>query len=424
MSLYLPSSLLLQAGDSKQSHRLVLASSEWLDLQTRVQALLALPSDIGEFEERYGDAASGSPMKDCFDAMHKLQQTASRYGSPKRLRARILNDPNFLASAARPKNDAFSAAVWTLERAHQDAFVLAATFKSIPALPRPESPADTAAAIKTLFLERGQIIERMHQTLEQVDALITEFQVIESEIDAAQMVMQTFTDRSSKNRTSLDKEIGALQVRMVALERARDAAYHKWLALTITACTVPATIAIVGIIVMVVLAVPAAAASFAVGSAATGSLTAASAAALVTAAGTARTAYDDLVADVQAESDHAGKRLCYRADLGALDQLMKISLPASSAVIGQLVSIKSAWTGAIREFGARVNELSVDNLASGPWLREREMAATAAGWARLDATLRAFVVGSFIDADLVDFGGVLPRDDAAWQNRFALRRAA
>ena len=424
MSLYVPSSLLHQAGDSKAPQRLVLASSEWLDLQTRVQAVLALPSDVGEYEERYGDAPPGSQMKACFDAMHKLQQTASRYGSPKRLRARILNDPNFLAAAARPKNDAFSASVWTLERAHQDAIALAATFKSIPALPRHESLAATTAAIKTLFLDRGQIIERMQQTLDQVDALITEFQVIESELDAAQMVMQTFTDRSSNTRTSLDKEIGALQVRIVALERARDAAYQKWLALTISACTVPATIAIVGIIVMVVLAVPAAATSFAVGSAITGSLTAASAAALVTAAGTARTAYDDLVTDVQAESDDAAKRACYRADLGALDQLMKFSLPASSGVIGQLVSIKSAWAGAIREFSARANELNVDNLRTGPWLREQEMTATAAGWSRLDAALRAFVAGSFIEADLIDFGGKLPRDDTAWQNHFALRHAA
>jgi hypothetical protein len=424
MNLYVPSALLLQAGDSKESQRLVLASSEWLDLQTRVQAVLALPSDIGEFEERYGDASSASQIKECYDAMHKLQLTASRYGSPKRLRARIMNDPNFLAAAARPKNDAFSAAVWTLERAHQDAFTLAATFKSIPALPRHESPADTTAAIKTLFLDRGQIVERMQHTLEQVDTLITEFQVIESELDAAQMAMQAFTDRSSRTRTNLDKEIGGLQVRIVALERARDAAYQKWLALTISACVVPAMIAIVGIMVMVVLAIPAAATSFAVGSVATGSLTAASAAALVTAAGAARTAYDDLVTDLQAESDHVGKRLCYRADLGALDQLMKFSLPASSGVIGQLVSIKSAWAGAIREFSARVNELSVDNLKSGPWLKAQEMTATAAGWTRLDAALKAFVAGSFIDADLIDVGSVLPRDAAAWQRHFALRHAA
>ena len=93
MSLYVPSSLLPPAGDSKEAQRFVLASSEWLDLQTRVQAVLALPSDIGEYEERYGDPSSGSHMKECFDAMHRLQKAASRYGSPKRLRARILNDP-------------------------------------------------------------------------------------------------------------------------------------------------------------------------------------------------------------------------------------------------------------------------------------------------------------------------------------------
>jgi hypothetical protein len=423
MSLYIPPSL-LQAGNSKESQRFVLASSEWLDLQTRVQAVLALPSDIGEHEERYGDPSSASQMKACFNAMHKLQQTATRYGSPNRLRARILNDRHFLASAARPKNDAFSAAVWTLERAHQDAFALAATFNSIPVLAREESAADTTAGIRSRFLDRGQIIDRMQQTVDQVDALISEFQAIESELEAAQLVMKTFTDRSSKTRTNLDKEIGALQVRIIALERGRDAAYQKWLALTMSACVVPATLAIVGIVVMPVLAIPAAASSFAVGSAVSASLAEASATALGTAAGVARSAYDDLVTEVQTETEFFGKRVCYRADLGALDQLMKFSLPASSGVIGQLVSVNSAWAGSIREFSARVNELSVDNLKTSPWLREQEMTAIAAGWTTLDAALKAFVTGSFIDADLIDFGAVLPHDDSGWKHHFALRHAA
>ena len=177
-------------------------------------------------------------------------------------------------------------------------------------------------------------------------------------------------------------------MQIVALERARDAAYQKWLALTTSACVVPATIAIVGIVGMLVLAIPPAAASFAVGSAQTAGLTMASASALGVAAGVARTAYDDLVDEVQTESESFGKRVCYRADLGALDQLMKFSLPASSGVIGQLEAVKSAWAGSIREFSLRANELCMDNLKTGPWLREREMAAAAAGWATLDARSR------------------------------------
>lgn len=424
MSLYVPASLLLQTGDNKESQRFVLASSEWIDLQTRVQAVLALPSDIGEYGERYGESSSGSQTKECFSAMHKLQLTATRYGSPKRLRARILNDPHCLACAARPKNDAFSATVWTLERAHQDAFSLAATFKGIPILARQESAADTTAGIRSRFLDRGQILDRMQQTVDQVDALIFEFQAIESELDAAQLVMKTFTDRSSRTRTNVDKEIGTMQERIVALERAHGAVYQKWLALTMSACVVPATLAIVGIVVMPVLAIPTATSSFAVASALTVSLTAASATALGAAAGVARAAYDDLVTEVQTESEFFGGRVGYRADLGALDQLMKFSLPASSGVIGQLESVKGAWAGSIREFSARVNELSVDNLKTSPWLREQEMTATAAGWTRLDAALKAFVTGSFVDADLIDFGAALPHDDSGWQHHFALRHAA
>lgn len=423
MSLLAPSSLLPQAGDSKDTQRFVLASSEWLDLQTRVQALLALPADLGEYEECYGQASAGAQMKECFDAMHRLQQTASRYGCPKRLRARILNQPTFLASAPRPRNDAFSATVWTLEHAHQDALTLAATLRSLPALARREHPSETAAAIRSRFFDRGQIIDTMRQTVAQVDTLIAEFQSLETELDAAQLAMQVFTERSSRTRTSLDKEIGALQVRIVALERAREAAYQRWLALTTTTCIVPATIAIVGIVMMVLLAVPAAAASFAVGPPPSGQ-SAASAAALRSAAGAARNAYDNLVTRVQPESDFFASRVCFRTDLGALDQLMKFSLPASSGVVGQLLALRNTWSSSIREFGAHINELSAANLRSCSWLREPATTATAASWTRLDAAIRACVIGSFVDADLIDFGNALPHDDASWLNHFELRRAA
>lgn len=423
MSLFVPLSLLQYAGDSKAALRFVLASRDWLDLQTGVQALLALPSDIGEYEERYGEPAAAAQRRNCFDAMHQLQQTASRYGSPKRLRARILNDPLFLTSSVRPKNDAFSATVWVLEHAHQDAFALAAAFNSIAATARQTSPAETAAAIRKLFLGRGQIIARMQQTVELLDALIGEFQANENALDSARMAMKSFTDRSSRTRTHLDSEIGALQAPLVALERTRDAAYQKWLTLAMSACSVPATIAIVGIGAMVVRSVPVAAASFAAGTPAS-SAHAASASALGVAAGAAHSAYDGLVAAMQTDSEFAAKLTCYRADLGALDQLMKSALPSSSAVIGQLVLVKSAWAGSIREFSTRVNELSADNLRNGPWLKAPEMTASAAGWSTLDAALKAFVLGSFVDADLIDFGSALPHDDAAWQSHFALRHAA
>lgn len=424
MTLLVPSSLLMQAGDSKDAQRFVLASSEWLDLQNRVQAVLALPTDLTEYAERYGDASSGSQMKDCFDAMHQLQQTASRYGSPSRLRADILKNPNFLVSDSRPRNDAFSATVWTVQRAHQDAFTLASTFKNLPAVARGEAPANIATGIKSMFLDRGQIVDKMQGTVDQLKALIDEFGSIEGELEKAQLLMKTFTDRSSKTRTSLDEEIGALRVTIANLEQARTAAYNKWLALTVAACAAPAVIGIVGIALMVILAVPTGGASFAVGSAVTGGAAAIAAGALGAAAGVARTAYDDLIAQVQTKGDFLAKRVCYRSDLGALDELMKFSLPASSGVIGQLGAIRDAWTGSIRELSAKANELSADSLANAYWLKEQEVAATAAGWSRLDAALQAFTVGSFVDADLIDFGSELPSDDVNWGKQFAMKSAA
>lgn len=424
MSLLVPSPLLLQAGDSKDAQRFLLASREWLDLQTRVQAVLALPSDIGEYQERYGDASSGTQMKDCFDAMHRLQQTANCYGSPTGLRARIIKDPGFLANATRPSNDAFSATVWTLQRTHLDAFTIASTFKSIPDLAQGARPSDTVAGIKSLFMDQGQIISSMDRTIGQLNTLIAEFQGLEQKLADAQDQMKTYTDRSSKTRVELDKEIGEIRATIAELEKERDAAYGKWLCLTIAACAVPAVIAIAGIAIMVILAVPTGGGSFAVGSAITGAGAALAGAALGTAAGIARTKYEDLCTRVEEEGEFLGKRICYRSDLGALDELMKFTLPSSSSVISQLGEVRDAWNGSIRELSSRVNDLSVANLPDSPWLNQGLMNDAAASWGRLDEALKAFVRGSFVDATLIDFGDPLPRDDAKWIQNFSARKAA
>ena len=424
MTLLVPSSLLPQVGDSKDSNRFVLASSEWLDLQARIESVLALPSDIGEYQERYGDPSSGLQMKDCFDAMYALQQTASSYGSPRRLRAAIANDPDMLAGATRPRNDAYSATVWTMQRAHQDAFTLASAFQGIPTLAAQETPEGAVAGIKALFLDGGQIVSSFDQTIAQFDTLLAEFQTLERQLDTAQQAMRVYTDRSSKTRIALDKEIGELQATIANLEQQRDAAYRKWLDLTIAACAVPAAIGIVGIAIMVILAVETGGASFAVGSAITGGLATVAAGALGAAAGVARTSYDNLVEQVQQEDEFMQKRVCYRSDLGALDQLMGFSLPASSGVITQLGSVRAAWAGAKQELVARVNDLNTANLQDSPWVSAGQMTAAAAGWTRLDSAIKAFMGGSFIDAVLLDFGDALPPDDARWVQHFGVARAA
>ncbi|ATB45304.1 alpha-xenorhabdolysin family binary toxin subunit A [Corallococcus macrosporus] len=424
MTLFVPSAALVKAGPCQEAQRFVLASSEWLELQTHVQAVLALPSDVSEYETRYGDASSGSAMKEVFDAMYRLRETASRYGSPKQLRASLVENPHFLVSATRPRNDAFSATVWTLQRAQQNASELAKTLKLIPTIARGEAPAEAVSGIKSLFLGQGQVVDKMHQTVKRLNELIGEFEQIERELDEAQTQMRIYTDRSSKTRVNLDQEIGALKLNIAKLEQSRDAAYNKWRDLTISACIVPAGIGIIGIVAMVVLAVPTGGASFAVGTAVTGGAVAASAAALGAAAGVARSDYEDLVSKVEQQNAFMGKRVAYRTDLGALDDLMRFSLPASSGVIDQLGAVRDAWTGSIRELTARVNDLSTGNLSTSPWLREQEMNAASGHWNTLDASLRGFLSGSLIDADLLAFGDALPQDDAGWLERFTASRAA
>jgi hypothetical protein len=425
MPLFVPSSrLLTAAGDGQSARKFVLSSTEWFDLQTRLQSVLALPYNYAEYQTRYGDASSGLEMKDCFDAMARLQAVATRYGNPKQLRAKILKDPNFLAEADRPKNDSFSATVWTLGQTYQNAFSLASALKSIPASARGSSASEVVTGIKSLFFDTDQIADRMQQSVAQLDALISEFQARSDELEEAQLAMKVYTDRSSTTQTALNAEIGGLQDKIAQLEKDRDAAYSKWLGLTISACIVPAVIGIVGIAVMVVLAVPTGGGSFAVGTAVTGAAAALAAAGLGTAAGLARSTYDDLVKQVGDTSDLMQKRVAYRHDLGALDTTMAFSLPASSQVINQIGVVKDAWVSALQEIKFKVSELGVDNLASGPWLRDADMAASAANWTIVADAMRAFTEGSLVDSDVMAFGSALPKDEPGWRQNFTMKLAA
>lgn len=421
MTLFLPSSqLLVAADDSKTAQKFVLSSNAWFDLQSRLQSILALPYNYGE----YGCASSGLQMKDCFTAMNRLQSVAVRYGNPKQLRAKILENPNFLANADRPKNDAYASTVWTLERAHHDAFSLASALKSIPSSAGGVSAAEVVAGIKSLFFDTDQIADRMQQTVDRLNALIREFQAISSELEDAHAAMQTYTEASSATQKALNQEIGDLQAKIAELEKQRDAAYSQWLSLTIAACIVPAVIGIVGIAIMVVLAVPTGGGSFAVGSAVTGAAAGIAAAGLGTAAGLARSTYDDLVKQVSTTSDFMQKRVTYRHDLGALDAAMKFTLPASNEVINQVTVVRDAWVSSLQEIKYRVGELDVNTLATGPWLRQAEMAAAAANWLKVDDAMRAFAGGTFIDANVMPFGSALPSDDPGWQNKFVQKIAA
>jgi hypothetical protein len=425
MALFIPSSqLLIAAGDSQTAQKFILSSREWFDLQNHVQALLALPSNFGEYEQRYGDASSGLQMKECFDAMHVLQNVASKYGNPKSLRANILQNPNFLANAQRPRNDAYSATLWTLQRAHQDAFSLASQLRNIPTIAVGEQPSEVVAGIKSLFLDADQIVDKMRHTVEQLDVLVREFQTLEDELNAAQVAMKTYTQRSSNTRKLLDKEIGSLKNKIEQLERDRDAAYDKWLALTISASVVPAVIGILGIGIMILLAVPTGGGSFAVGSAVTAGASGVAATALGVAASNARTSYDNLVQEVSTNQEFLQKRSAYRHDLGALDDLMQFTLPSVNGIISQIQVLKQAWTSSIDEIQYKVNDLSIDNLTSGPWLKTQEMAASADKWLKVDNALKAFMNNSFVDSELITFGSSLPQDDPNWQQNFALKLAA
>ena len=420
MSLFVPSSRLLpKIGDSQNASKLVLASSEWFQLQNNVQALLALPSDYGEYQTRYGDPTSGLLMKECFDAMHTLRDVASNYGTPMGLRATLTKNPRFLATDTAPQNDAYTSTAWTLYKAGTDSFKLASALKGIPKAAKGLSPDEIVQGIKAQFISTDGILDDMHLTVTRLENLIRQFKKLEDKLAESQSAMEVFTGRSSKTMTSLNAEIGELTTRIAQLQKDRDAAYKKWLDLTIAAVTMSAVIAIVGVATSVILAAPTAGTSLAVGGAVTAGVLAAVGGGLGVAAGIARTSYENLVDDLDKKNELIQKRTAYRHDLGAMDSLMKFTLPASSGLGDQLGVIKESWESSIREIGARVGDLSAATLASGPWLKEQEMAGSAANWSTVYQALSNFVIGSFVDYRLVAFGQALPKDDPKWLENLA-----
>ncbi len=425
MDLFVPASGLLTAvGDSGGGGKFSLASREWFDLQNQVSAVLALPSNMDEYAIRYGDPSSGQQMKECFTAMQALQYVASKYGSPASMRRSLITNPNALAGGLRPRNDAYSATVWTVQSAHRDAFALASLLKTIPSAARGGATKDVVAGIKSMFLDTDQLVGRMRQTRDQFDVLLREFALLQDELQVAQEAMATFTNKSSKTMTGLNTEIGETQATITQLEKDRDAAYQKWLDLTIASCVVAAVIAIVGIAVSVILAAPTAGASAFVGSAVAVGIGGAAGAALGVAAGVARTSYEDLIKKVEDSQEFLRKRIAYRHDLGALDKLMTFSLPTSAGLIGNLGTIRQAWASSLEEIQGRVTQLSESNIGDGPWLQQGAMNAAAAQWTAVDDALRAFMLGSFVDAELVPFGAPLPQDDPNWNQAPQLLKKA
>src|SRR5260370_42328434 len=93
----------------------------------------------------------------------------------------------------------------------------------------------------------------------------------------------------------------------------------------------------------VILTVRSAGTSLAVGSAISVGVATAAGGALGVAAGIARTSYEDILKALDDKGAFLVKRTSYRTDLGALDALMKFSLPASGDLTRQVLGIRDGW---------------------------------------------------------------------------------
>lgn len=423
MTLLAPSQLLLPAGDCKHARRLVLASREWLDLQARVEALLALPPTQDAMQARYGRAAAVTQSKDLFGTIASLRHAASGFGSPARLRANV-QDGRGQDWPDRPAGEAFAAALWTIGRAGRDAQDLSTAFGGLAGASEQRQANDTVAWIRSRFLDPGQVVESMERTVIHLSALMARFHALDLELDGLLQKARLHTAANSRTRKWLDAEIGTLSSILVLWEQHRSDACLRWLDLSLAAGIVPAVLRFAGACPAVVLSTPTGQHCFTTAPATTDGVAAIAAGALATTSGLARSAYNSLADDVDDSDDFVAQCAYYRADIGALEHAAQHWHAAAAGVIAQLRTVRDAWAGAARDLVARVGALRAGNLGDGPWLKPGPMAAAADSWSALAEAAGAFVHGALLEARALGFGDLLPRDDPRWQLRFAARAAA
>lgn len=424
MTLLAPSQLLLPAGDCKHARRFVLASREWLDLQARVEAVLGLPPTPDAMQARYGRAAAVTQSKDFFAVLVALRHAACGFGSPQRLRAGLLHDPRALDTPNRPGPEAFGSALWTFQRTGRDALALSSAFAGL-ARPEEARPAnDTAAFIKSRFLDQGQLVDAMERTVIHLNTLMARFQALDHDMDGALQKARVHTAANSRTRKWLDAEMGTLSSSVVQWEQQRSDACSRWLDLSLATGTVPAVLGFAGASPAVILSAPAEARCFTAGLAAGDGIAAIVAGALSAASGLARSTYNKLVDEVEDSDDFVAQCVHYRADIGALEQVAQHWQGACGGVVAQLRTVRDAWAAAARELVARVGALDTRNLGDGPWLKPGPMEAAAESWRALAEASGAFVLGALLEARPFGFGNLPPRDDPRWQLRFAARATA
>lgn len=424
MTLLAPTRLLLPAGHCKRARRLVLASREWLDLQARIEALLGLPATADGMQARYGGAAAVTQSRDFFGVIEALRHAAGGYGSVQRLRARLLDEPLHLDTPNRAGSDAFGCALWTVQRVGRDALALSGAFAGL-ARQAPSRPAnDTVAAIKSRFLDQGQLVAGMERTVTHLNTLIARFQALGLDMDGALQKARVHTAANSRTRKWLDAEIGTLSAALVQWEQQRSDASSRWLDLALASGTVPAALGFVGPSPAVILSAPRQARCFTTAAAQIDGVATIAAGALAAASGAARATYNRLLDESEGTDDFVAQCVHYRADIGALEQVAQHWHGASGDVIAQLRAVRDAWSAGAREFVARVGTLDTCNLPDGPWLKPGPMEAAADAWRTIAEAAEAFIHGAVIEACPVEAGGLLPRDDPRWQPGFAARVTA
>ncbi|MCO4848995.1 MAG: hypothetical protein KC448_13620 [Yoonia sp.] len=411
-----PTGLLTTPSGASSPKRFSLGSGHWYSLQNHVQSVLALPYDLGEYEKRYGARSSGEFMTDSFDAMHRLRVVGTKYGSPHSLRTELLKNPGLLADNDMPDGSAYTKVMWTVNKAQNDAFRMATMLAAIPELVTGNSVESSVEGIKTVFTGRGELLDRMAETVKRFDTLLDLLENCQSELEEAQIAMAIYTDKSSTTHNDLNKQIGELGVTIDSLQEKRNAAYNKWLDLTIAAVAAAAAIAVIGIAIGIVMAPESAGASVAIGAAITAGAAAAVGGGIAKAAAAARSDYEKFSTQFNNTQGLRRLRVAYRHDLTALDAQMRFSIPSSTGLVKQFKGFRDGWQSTIDQISETVSALDKNTLRGSVWADRAQMTAAAGQWSTVNSAMTEFMQNSLMDYELIELGNAMPPDDPAMKH--------
>lgn len=388
--------------NSGQKSQFGLFSDSWLELQGYVGTALEMPITEGDFKAKYGDFGGEQQVKDCITAMQNIKASATEFGNPKTLRAKLISDPTLLATE-EPPEEIYSHTVWLGQRVNSTAGRFVSGYKTVldelVGLPSK----DQVEALKAYLLDETLGPIPLSKTMsDEVGVLIKKLGKFEQKMNEYNAILQSFTRDSSNLVQMVNQAIGAASEKIKSLEKSRDDAYKAWKDFTIAAVTCSVGCALIGGLL----------APFTGGV----SLLIGGAAAIATGVGLGvkaaenKVKYNEFCNQIRNEEAEKQKKIRLRSDLGDFNLQIQRVGPAMADFLKNLQTVEGAWVQMNTDMREINNSITEENIGKVSFLVKAKANLAIDRWKEIGDSAKQFTVGSLVDYTSIAFGDQMPEN--------------